>query len=92
MYLPESFEWLILSAGILDDHEVREILEQPYAFVDSKKYISWERYFTNLLVEKSRGKWFAYAKHRLNPVYLQGKCREQILSALPDEISKILRG
>lgn len=91
LYLPESFEWLILSSGILDDHEVREILEQPYAFIDSKAYISWERYFTNLLVEKSRGKWFSYARHRLNPVYLQGKCREQILSALPDEISEILR-
>ena len=38
LYLPESFEWVILSAGILDDHEIREILEKPYAYIDSKDF------------------------------------------------------
>lgn len=91
LYLPESFEWVILSAGILDDHEIREILEKPYAYIDSKDFFSWERFFTALLVEKSRKTWYEYSKHKLNPVYLQGKCRNQILSVLPDTIANMLQ-
>ena len=91
LYLPESFEWIILSAGILDDHEIREILEKPYAYIDSKDFFSWERFFTALLVEKSRKTWYEYSKHKLNPVYLQGKCRNQILSVLPDTIANMLQ-
>ena len=91
LYLPESFEWIILSAGILDDHEIREILEKPYAYIDSKDFFSWERFFTALLVEKSKKTWYEYSKHKLNPVYLQGKCRNQILSVLPDTIANMLQ-
>ena len=91
LYLPESFEWIILSAGILDDHEIREILEKPYAYIDSKDFFSWERFFTALLVDKSRKTWYEYSKHKLNPVYLQGKCRNQILSVLPDTIANMLQ-
>ena len=90
LYLPESFEWIILSAGILDDHEVCNILEHPYDYIDGKEYYSWERYFTSLLVDKSRGTWLQYSKSKLNPVFLQGKCRQQILSVLPDAFLSIL--
>ena len=29
LYLPESFEWIILSSGVLDDNEIKQILEKP---------------------------------------------------------------
>lgn len=29
LYLPESFEWIILSSGLLEDKEIKEILEKP---------------------------------------------------------------
>lgn len=90
LYLPESFEWLILSADILNDREVREILENPSEYIDSIDYFSWERFFTELLTEKSHGTWLQYSKSRLNPVYLQGKCRERILSVLPESIRSSL--
>lgn len=62
LYLPESFEWLILSSGILKDNEIRYMLEDPSAYIDSREYISWERYFTALLVKKTEGTHLAYSK------------------------------
>ncbi|MGX8703666.1 MAG: translation initiation factor 2 [bacterium] len=91
LYLPESFEWIILSAGILDDREIRDILDKPYAYIESREFFSWERFFTSLLVEKSRKTWCEYSKHKLNPVYLQGKCRNQIRSVLPDAIANMIK-
>ena len=41
LYLPESFEWIILKSGLIDDREIRKILETPELFIDSKKYFSW---------------------------------------------------
>ena len=87
LYLPESFEWIILSSGVLDDSDIKMILDKPYEYIESRDYFSWERFFTSLLVERSRGTWLQYSKSRLNPVYLQGKCRKQILAVLPDIIT-----
>lgn len=41
LYLPESFEWLILSSGILKDAETTQILQTPSGYIDSKEYFSW---------------------------------------------------
>ena len=40
LYLPESFEWLILSSGILKNNSVTEILSTPYDYAESEKYFS----------------------------------------------------
>lgn len=64
LYLPESFEWLILSSGILKDNEIGLMLEEPSAYIESRKYFSWERFFTALLVEKAEGTYLAYSKKR----------------------------
>ena len=34
LYLPESFEWLILKSGILNDKEIRMILENPQDYIE----------------------------------------------------------
>ena len=49
LYLPESFEWIILSSGLLEDKEVKAILDAPENYIESQIYFSWERYFTKLL-------------------------------------------
>ena len=41
----------ILSAGKKDTDE---ILEEPENYVDSQQYVSWERFYTALLIEKSQ--------------------------------------
>lgn len=82
LYLPESFEWLVLSAGIFKDNSVNEILQNPFDFVESKEYFSWERFFTAVLIEKTKDTYLAYAKKKLNPVYLGESVRNSILNQM----------
>ena len=86
MYLPESFEWIILSADIFENSNVRKILENPSEFIDGEKYFSWERYFTQLLSDETKGTYLAYVKSSLNTNYLIGKVYTQIIDTLPEQI------
>lgn len=70
LYLPESFEWMILVAGILNDKEIKEILNTPEQYIESKEYFSWERFFTELLIQKSEGTYLQYSKRILPQSYL----------------------
>ena len=90
LYLPDSFEWMILSADILDDAELRQILDAPYDYIDSESYFSWERFWTSLLIQKTEGQWMKYSKAKLNPVYLQGGYREKIISVMPEALRQAL--
>ena len=82
LYLPESFEWLILSSGILKDMEVAQILQTPSDYIDGKDYFSWERYFTALLTEKTAGTYLNYTKKTLNEAYLSDGAKNAILSQM----------
>lgn len=78
LYLPESFEWLILKSEILSDREVREILEDPQDYIESERYFSWERFFAAVLIEKTKDSYLKYSKSRLNPIYLQKNIQDMI--------------
>lgn len=82
LYLPELFEWIILKSGLIDDREIRKILETPELFIDSKKYFSWERFFTNLLIEKTKNSYLQYRKSAINKTYLHSKNKEKILNCI----------
>lgn len=82
LYLPESFEWLILNAGIFYDSELKDILNAPCEYVDSKEFFSWERFFTDLLIKKSHGTYLQYNKRSLNKAYLQDKIKNKIIDAM----------
>ncbi len=81
-YLPESFEWLILKSGLIDGNAVRDILEHPQDFIESREYFSWERFFTDLLVQYTQGTYLHYSKRKLNEVYLHEKNKMAILSVM----------
>lgn len=81
-YLPESFEWLILKSGLIDGRTIQEILEHPEDYIDSKKYFSWERFFTALLIEHSRNTYLKYSKAKLNQAYLHQKTKKAILNVM----------
>lgn len=83
IYLPESFEWLVLKAELLRDREITAALETPANFIESRRYFSWERFFTDLLIEKSKDTYLQYSKSRLNPVYLQRHETEEIVGNMP---------
>lgn len=82
LYLPESFEWIVLKSGLIDDREIRKILETPELFIDSKKYFSWERFFTSLLIEKTKNSYLQYRKSAINKTYLHSKNKEKILNCI----------
>lgn len=85
LYLPESFEWIVLASDVLRNREIREILQAPAEYIDSKTYFSWERFFTMLLTEQSRGTYLEYSKKNLNPNYLQPNVVLQIKTVFSEE-------
>ena len=62
--LPESFEWLLLSSGVVKADGVEENLASPENYVDSAKYMSWEQFFTSVLSDATKGTPLAYNKGR----------------------------
>lgn len=82
LYLPESFEWLILLSGVLESREIEQILEEPSAYIESKECFSWERFFTGLLIEQTEDTYLSYSKKKLNRAYLSEKVKTAILSKM----------
>jgi hypothetical protein len=81
-YLPESFEWLILKSGLIDGNVIRDILQHPEDFIESKEFFSWERFFTSLLIEYTKDTYLQYTKSHLNEVYLQKKEKQALLDVI----------
>lgn len=82
LYLPESFEWLILSSGLILDKDIKTILEEPENYIDSAEYFSWERFFTKLLMMQTEETYLKYSKSKLNANYLHGKNKEKIVNTM----------
>ena len=81
-YLPESFEWMILKSGLIDGNAVQDILGHPQDFIESQEYFSWERFFTDLLIQYTQGTYLKYGKRKLNEVYLHEKAKKAILAVM----------
>ncbi len=79
LYLPESFEWLILKSGVIKNTDLSAILQNTWDYVDSSMYMSWERYFTALLVELTNNTYLQYSKNDLNDVYIKGSIKDNIV-------------
>ena len=82
LYLPESFEWLILKSDVLGMQEIKEILSIPENYIDSAVYFSWEQFFTELLSEKTKGTYMQYSKEHIAKFYLQDKNVQKILKEI----------
>ncbi len=78
IFLPESFEWLVLQSGIVKNVET-EKMEHPEDYADSTLYMSWEQYFTAVLTEATKDvKYMKYKKARLSDFYMQEKNAAEI--------------
>jgi hypothetical protein len=82
VYLSESFEWLILNSGIVDIADLNKILDNTEDYVESSKFFSWERFFTELLVKNTQDSYLKYSKSRLNHAYLQKSISDKILNVM----------
>lgn len=86
LYLPESFEWIILKSEIIKDKEIKQILSAPQDYIESSEYFSWERFFTKLLVEKTQDSYLRYTKKELNKNYLENGYPEKICAVMKEII------
>ena len=82
LYLPESFEWLVLSSGVLKNNSVVQILKNPSEYIESKEYFSWERFFTAVLIQETKDTYLTYAKKKLNAAYLSDMIKNSILKQI----------
>ena len=82
LYLPESFEWLILKSGVIKNADLSAILQNTWDYVDSSMYMSWERYFTALLVELTNNTYLQSSKNDLNDVYIKGSIKDNIVKQI----------
>ena len=83
LYLPESLEWLLLKADLLGQPDIIEILQHPADFIESSEFFSWERFFTNLLEQRTKDiSYMRYDKAKLPEFYLQEKNLEKIIAEM----------
>ncbi|MBR0309095.1 MAG: translation initiation factor 2 [Mogibacterium sp.] len=91
LFLPESFEWLILKSGVATDKSLEGILERPEDYIDSSEYMSWEQFFTEQLESiTSEDDIRRYQKSRLSSYYTSSNVKSRILQMLPDQLKKAL--
>ena len=84
LYLPESFEWIVLNSKIIKDNDIDTVLAEPNKYIESEKYFSWERFFTAVLTDKTNGTYLQYNKSSLNPAYLQENEQSAIIDVVPE--------
>ena len=82
LYLPESFEWLVLKSGIVAHPDLANILVAPYDYIASEEYASWERYFTHLLETITLDTPLQYDKNQLASAYLLEENVQKIMESM----------
>ena len=88
LYAPESFEYLLLRANIID--RTSEATEKTYELADSREYFSWEEFYTAYLIEQTRNTIYEYSKKKLKDTYLTTGNFRKIVSQLPEKIKLAL--
>ena len=80
--LPESFEWLLLSSGIVKADGIEEILANSENYVESAEYMSWEQFFTTVLSDATKGTPLAYNKSAIAKGYLVPANADKVMALI----------
>lgn len=84
IFTPESFEYLILKTRMYYSYVKDKILNTEM-YCDISKYITWERYYTDLLCDISLNRYnFSYKKDRLQKMYKTDAFLNEVKKELPD--------
>ena len=84
IFAPESFEYLILKSGILELPST--VTEETYLHADSIKYMSWEEFYTDYLVQNTQRTVYQYNKSVLAESYKTEGSLRRIVAVLPEQI------
>lgn len=84
IFIPESFEYVLLKSGVCGNFTNE--LQSTWNYAESAKYFSWERYYTTLLINSTEHTSLQYSKHRLNREYLLKNNYDKIMKILPNEL------
>lgn len=88
IYAPESFEYLLLSSDIFTNKEVKDKISNTENYADSRKYSSWEQYYTALITDETKDSNMAYSKKKLNEYYLSDRNMNLIEKVIPEQIRR----
>ena len=80
--LPESFEWLLLKSGLIQTSDLNEVLDNPSDYVEASVYFSWEQFFTDYLVQNTKGMHYSYSKSGLNRFYTVRNNMDKIVALI----------
>lgn len=86
VYAPESFEYLILLSGLFNATDIKEKCRNTENYADSTRYMSWEQFYTSLLVETTLYSEMQYSKKKMNVYYLSDKNVGIIMKEIPDRL------
>ncbi|MCI9080041.1 MAG: hypothetical protein HFH68_14205 [Lachnospiraceae bacterium] len=93
LFLPESFEYLLLSSGLFKNTEVQKKIKEPVSQV-SGLFFSWEQFFTYVIKKYTERYPCCYSKHKLNKCYLEDCCFREVsvccLSRMTDKKEAVL--
>ena len=98
----EEKDWEVVSAGgksnifklikeneesdLIKDNSIHAILDNPSEYIESEDYMSWERYFTALLTDKTKDTYLQYSKSKLNESYKSKKVKDAVLKEIPEQL------
>ena len=81
--LPRSFEYLILTSGVVPlTEEQREVVRNPQPHIDKTKHQTWEQFYTFYLQEITKGTHYEYSKRVLMPYYASEENLKRIFDPL----------
>ena len=84
LYAPESFEYLLLKSELTGS--TYHITEETYEYADSRKYFSWEEFYTDYLVQNTKDTIYQYSKKKLSLAYLTTGSMKRIQNQIPEKI------
>lgn len=86
---PESFEYLLLKTYAFEKFAADE-LTYTWKYCDSRYFLTWERYFTDLLAKIAEQNYgFQYSKRKLHTFFLNESFIEQVRDQLADIVCEI---
>lgn len=77
----ESFEFVLLMSDFLYNKYKYRLVDYKNN-IESSQFLSWERYFTWLLQDITKGTVAEYTKKQINPYYLSDKCIRSVMQEL----------